>query len=159
MKLDECIMYSICFYTQQRYLHLYNMYIYNPCPSLQHARSIDLRIHFAEDLHPFYPPKVSLIRPRLCLLPGKGRNFPFSALDALMSLHFLSLKDWSSTITTPQLLSSIKTFIEGQVGVDFDQIKGSNRYVYMLTHASSTQSYYTVNTPPAAMATTLSSNN
>jgi len=53
-------------------------------------------------LHPFYPPRVEVVRPHLSTpLPG-----------ALASYPLLRLGNWDPLMTMPQLFDHLRTFLE-----------------------------------------------
>jgi baculoviral IAP repeat-containing protein 6 len=69
--------------------------------------SIQLRFTFMRGLHPFYPPRVEVLRPHLSTpLPG-----------ALASHPLLRLEHWHPTMTMTQLVENIRTFLEVRAGV------------------------------------------
>eukprot|EP00930_Biecheleria_cincta_P083732 TRINITY_DN73243_c0_g1_i1.p1 TRINITY_DN73243_c0_g1~~TRINITY_DN73243_c0_g1_i1.p1 ORF type:complete len:928 (-),score=204.20 TRINITY_DN73243_c0_g1_i1:467-3199(-) len=71
---------------------------------------IQLHIAFKEDLHPFYPPTVTIVRPRLI---GKHD------ILAAMAYHpRLQLKGWSPFQTTKEVISAIRNFLERIARVD-----------------------------------------
>lgn len=71
---------------------------------------IELHLAFKEDLHPFYPPTASVVRPRL-----HGRH---DVLAALACHPRLQLRGWSPFQTTKDLLMSIRHFFESIARVD-----------------------------------------
>lgn len=91
-----------------------------PCPVLQDlvevsskfaVSSIQLRFTFMRGLHPFYPPRVEVVRPHLSTpLPG-----------ALSSYPLLRLENWHPTLTMTQLVDNIRTFLEVSKGSWLDR--------------------------------------
>lgn len=71
---------------------------------------IELRLSFKEDLHPFYPPSVSVVRPRL-----QGKH---DVLAALACHPRLQLLGWSPFQAIVDLLSSVRHFLENIARVD-----------------------------------------
>lgn len=71
---------------------------------------IELRLSFKEDLHPFYPPTASIVRPRL--------HGEYDVLAALACHPRLQLRGWSPFQTTSDLLRSIQHFFEKIARVD-----------------------------------------
>lgn len=74
--------------------------------------SIQLRFSFMRGLHPFYPPRLEVVRPHLAApLPG-----------ALASHPLLTLDHWDSCMNMSQLLERIKEFLEvgREVGCEVD---------------------------------------
>jgi baculoviral IAP repeat-containing protein 6 len=71
---------------------------------------IEIRLSFKEDLHPFYPPAVSIVRPRLCS--------KHDVLAALTCHPRLQLRGWTPFQTTVDLLFSIRHFLEKIARVD-----------------------------------------
>ncbi|WIA29416.1 hypothetical protein OEZ86_011919 [Tetradesmus obliquus] len=70
--------------------------------------SIQLRFSFMRGLHPFYPPRLEVVRPHLAApLPG-----------ALASHPLLTLDHWDSCMNMSQLLERIKEFLEEWGSVD-----------------------------------------
>jgi baculoviral IAP repeat-containing protein 6 len=64
--------------------------------------SIQLRFTFMRGLHPFYPPRLEVVRPHLASpLPG-----------ALASHPLLRLEHWDPWMNMSQLLERIKEFLE-----------------------------------------------
>jgi hypothetical protein len=64
--------------------------------------SIQLRFTFMRGLHPFYSPRLEVVRPHLANpLPG-----------ALASYPLLRLEHWDPTLTMKELLDNIRTFLE-----------------------------------------------
>lgn len=79
--------------------------------------SIQLRFTFMRGLHPFYPPRVEVVRPHLSApLPG-----------ALASYPLLRLEHWHPTMTMVQLVDNIRTFLEVRLpwGLALAQERGS----------------------------------
>lgn len=73
---------------------------------------IELRLTFKEDLHPFYPPSVAVVRPRL-----DGSH----AIPSAIACHpRLQLRGWSPFQTTKDLLLSIRNFLNTLARVDLD---------------------------------------
>lgn len=85
------------------------------CPSTQDLQevsnkfatsSIQLRFTFMRGLHPFYPPRVEVVRPHLSTpLPG-----------ALASHPLLRLEHWDPTLTMTELVDNIRIFLEVPYG-------------------------------------------
>jgi baculoviral IAP repeat-containing protein 6 len=64
--------------------------------------SVQLRFTFMRGLHPFYPPRVEVVRPHLSTpLPG-----------ALSSHPLLRLENWHPTLTMTQVVDNIRAFLE-----------------------------------------------
>jgi hypothetical protein len=64
--------------------------------------SIQLRFTFMRRLHPFFPPRVEVVRPHLSTpLPG-----------ALASYPLLRLEHWHPTLTMTQVVDNLRTFLE-----------------------------------------------
>eukprot|EP00439_Symbiodinium_sp_Y106_P079920 s861_g18.t1 len=73
---------------------------------------VELRISFREDLHPFYPPSVSIVRPRLL-----GRH----DVQAALACHpRLQLKGWSPFQSSRDMLVSIRSFLDRVARVDLE---------------------------------------
>ncbi|CAE7665198.1 unnamed protein product [Symbiodinium pilosum] len=73
---------------------------------------VELRVNFREDLHPFYPPSVSIVRPRLL-----GRH----DVQAALACHpRLQLKGWSPFQSSKDLLVSIRNFLDRIARVDLE---------------------------------------
>jgi baculoviral IAP repeat-containing protein 6 len=69
----------------------------------QHGYSyIELQLNFAMDLHPFFPPLVTIIRPR----------FEGFMLGKIATLPYLQLKEWNPTGTPKELIDKIRKDIE-----------------------------------------------
>jgi baculoviral IAP repeat-containing protein 6 len=67
--------------------------------------SIQLRFTFMRGLHPFYPPRLEVVRPHLAApLPG-----------ALASHPLLRLEHWDPWMNMSQLLERVKEFLEVRV--------------------------------------------
>lgn len=71
---------------------------------------IELRLTFKEDLHPFYPPSVAVVRPRL----HGDHDIP----SAIACHPRLQLRGWSPFQTTRELLMSIRNFLDRVARVD-----------------------------------------
>lgn len=68
--------------------------------------SVQLRFTFMRGLHPFYPPRVEVVRPHLSTpLPG-----------ALSSHPLLRLENWHPTLTMTQVVDNIRAFLEVRGG-------------------------------------------
>jgi hypothetical protein len=68
--------------------------------------SIQLRFTFMRRLHPFFPPRVEVVRPHLSTpLPG-----------ALASYPLLRLEHWHPTLTMTQVVDNLRTFLEVRWG-------------------------------------------
>ena len=64
---------------------------------------MQLRLHFKADLYPFYPPRVSLVRPKL-------EGFVPGAMIAHPKLH---LRNWQDLVSNHRMLPrTFPTFIE-----------------------------------------------
>ncbi|CAE7271655.1 unnamed protein product [Symbiodinium microadriaticum] len=73
---------------------------------------VELRINFREDLYPFYPPSVSIVRPRLL-----GRH----DVQAALACHpRLQLKGWSPFQSSRDMLVSIRSFLDRVARVDLE---------------------------------------
>lgn len=69
------------------------------------SSSVQLRFTFMRGLHPFYPPRLEVVRPHLTQpLPG-----------ALSSHPLLRLEHWDPMMNMSQLVDNIRLFL--QVGV------------------------------------------
>eukprot|EP00928_Gymnodinium_smaydae_P011307 TRINITY_DN14189_c2_g4_i2.p1 TRINITY_DN14189_c2_g4~~TRINITY_DN14189_c2_g4_i2.p1 ORF type:complete len:1011 (+),score=171.29 TRINITY_DN14189_c2_g4_i2:45-3035(+) len=73
---------------------------------------IELHLTFKEDLHPFYPPTASIMRPRL--------HGEYDVLSALACHPRLQLRGWSPFQTAKDLLMSIKRFLSNIARVDLE---------------------------------------
>ncbi|CAJ1379970.1 unnamed protein product [Effrenium voratum] len=71
---------------------------------------VELRVVFKEDLHPFYPPSITLVRPRLC---GS-----YDVQAALVCHPRLQLKGWSPFLLSSDLLLSVRAFLDRIARVD-----------------------------------------
>jgi len=69
---------------------------------------IQLRLHFKADLYPFYPPRVSLIRPKL-------EGFVPGALIAHPKLH---LRNWQPFLPIAAVIEHLRTFLVRFARVD-----------------------------------------
>ena len=77
---------------------------------LQGYDYVELRVTFKEDLHPFYPPTIALVRPRL-----HGR---YDVQAALACHPRLQLKGWSPFQSSRDLLSAVQSFLNRIARVD-----------------------------------------
>jgi len=71
---------------------------------------IELLLAFKEDLHPFYPPTASIVRPRL-----HGQH---DVLSALACHPRLQLRGWSPFQSAKDMLLSMRRFLECNARVD-----------------------------------------
>eukprot|EP00879_Flechtneria_rotunda_P020010 GHRR01021037.1.p1 GENE.GHRR01021037.1~~GHRR01021037.1.p1 ORF type:complete len:401 (+),score=118.20 GHRR01021037.1:516-1718(+) len=77
--------------------------------------SIQLRFTFMRGLHPFYPPRLEVVRPHLSgPLPG-----------ALSSHPLLRLEHWDPWMNMSQLLDKIKEFLEAHGRIDVSHPRNS----------------------------------
>lgn len=71
---------------------------------------VELRVAFKEDLHPFYPPTIAVLRPRLY-----GR---YDVQAALACHPRLQLKGWSPFQSSKDLLMAVQNFLNQIARVD-----------------------------------------
>mmetsp|Transcript_5781 Transcript_5781/g.16229 ORF Transcript_5781/g.16229 Transcript_5781/m.16229 type:complete len:994 (+) Transcript_5781:105-3086(+) len=69
---------------------------------------VELRVAFMRGLHPFYPPKVEVVRPRM----------PLAVVCALASHPLLSLEGWDPLKPCLELLKELRAFLEGYGSVE-----------------------------------------
>eukprot|EP01052_Picozoa_sp_SAG31_P025608 SAG31_NODE_2254_length_6073_cov_3.048711_3_plen_206_part_00 len=63
---------------------------------------VELELHFTPDLHPFYPPKVTLVRPR----------FTGWILGAVMTHPMLALRGWDPMRPTACVLDQVRQMLQ-----------------------------------------------
>jgi ubiquitin-protein ligase len=69
---------------------------------------VQLRLHFKADLYPFYPPRISLIRPKL-------ESFVPGAMIAHPKLH---LRNWQPVLPIAAVIEHLRTFLARFARVD-----------------------------------------
>jgi ubiquitin-protein ligase len=69
---------------------------------------VQLRLHFKADLYPFYPPRISLIRPKL-------ESFVPGAMIAHPKLH---LRNWQPFLPIAAVIEHLRTFLARFARVD-----------------------------------------
>ncbi|KAL4444357.1 hypothetical protein ABPG75_012094 [Micractinium tetrahymenae] len=86
------------------------------------SSSVQLQLAFKRPLHPFYPPSVQLVSPRL-----QG-----PILSAVASHPLFSVKGWDPTRSARDALLLLKAFLEKNARVDFESARNAaGPYVYL----------------------------
>ena len=76
---------------------------------------VELQVIFKEDLHPFYPPSFSVVRPRL--------QGSYDVQAALACHPRLQLKGWSPFQSSRELLVSVRHFLDRIARVDLQSVR------------------------------------
>ena len=71
---------------------------------------VELSVSFALDLYPFYPPRVKVLRPRLC----------GNVMNRVAGMKRLKLDFWDFTQNMSAVLTAVKQVIEAGASVDVD---------------------------------------
>ena len=76
---------------------------------------VHLKLHFKADLYPFYPPRVSLVRPKLSgVVPG-----------AVIAHPRLRLRNWQPFRPISSVIEHLRTFLERFARVDLASASSS----------------------------------
>jgi len=80
--------------------------------------AIIFELHFKDDLHPFYPPQLIYVRPRLRFIdPRVSPNV--SMFDSLTCHPLITLRGWNPTVQASEIIEFFLRFIQSYAAVDF----------------------------------------